>query len=44
MKESVKGVLFIILALIAWAPFFIYNKIKKIFFPQTIEKLNKSSE
>jgi phospholipid-translocating ATPase len=34
----------IILALIAWAPFFIYNKIKKIFFPQTIEKLNKSSE
>ena len=34
----------IVLALIAWAPFFIYNKIKKIFFPQTIEKLNKSSE
>jgi phospholipid-translocating ATPase len=34
----------IVLALIAWAPFFIYNKIKKIFFPQTIEKLNKSRE
>ncbi len=32
----------LILALIAWAPFFIYNKIKKICFPQTIEKLNKN--
>ena len=34
----------LILSLIAWAPFFIYNKIKKICFPQTIEKLNKSSD
>ena len=34
----------LILSLIAWAPFFIYNKIKKKCFPQTIEKLNKSSD
>ena len=31
-----------VLALIAWAPFFITNKLKKICFPETIEKLNKA--
>jgi phospholipid-translocating ATPase len=30
-----------ILAVSAWAPFFITSKIKKIFFPETIEKLNQ---
>ena len=34
----------LLLALIAWVPFFAYNKIKKIFFPQTIEKLNRSNK
>ena len=33
----------LILALIAWAPFFCVSKLKKIFFPETIEKLNKSN-
>ena len=32
----------LLLAFIAWVPFFVYNKIKKIFFPQTIEKLNQA--
>ena len=31
------------LAAVAWAPFFIANKIKKCFFPQTIEKLNQDN-
>jgi len=34
----------LLLAFIAWVPFFVYNKIKKIFFPQTIEKLNQSKD
>ena len=33
----------LILALIAWAPFFCVSKLKKICFPETIEKLNKSN-
>ena len=33
----------LILALIAWAPFFCISKFKKICFPETIEKLNKSN-
>ena len=32
-----------ILAVIAWVPFFIFSKVKKRFFPQTIEKLNQSN-
>ena len=32
----------IIIALIAWAPFYIGTRIKKLLFPQTIEKLNKA--
>ena len=32
----------IVIALIAWAPFYIGTRIKKLLFPQTIEKLNKA--
>ena len=39
---SIKNLLLILaLSAVAWAPFFILNKIKKFFFPQTIEKLNQ---
>ena len=39
---SLKNLLLILaLSAVAWAPFFILNKIKKFFFPQTIEKLNQ---
>ena len=31
-----------IASIVAWAPFFIANFIKKKFFPQTIEKLNQA--
>ena len=31
-----------VLAIFAWAPFFVINKFKKICFPETIEKLNKA--
>ena len=31
----------LLLSLIAWAPFFIFNRIKKWLFPQEIEKLNQ---
>ena len=33
-----------ILSLVAWAPFFIFTKIKKKFFPETVEKLNQAKE
>ena len=33
-----------ILSLVAWAPFFIFTKIKKRFFPETVEKLNQAKE
>jgi phospholipid-translocating ATPase len=32
----------IVISLIAWLPFYIGSKIKKIMFPETIEKLNKA--
>ena len=32
----------IVIALVAWAPFYIGTRIKKLLFPQTIEKLNKA--
>jgi phospholipid-translocating ATPase len=32
----------IVIALIAWAPFYIGTRIKKLLFPKTIEKLNKA--
>ena len=32
----------LVIALIAWAPIFIATKVKKLLFPQTIEKLNKA--
>ena len=39
---TLKNLLLIgITAITAWAPFFIVSKLKKIFFPQTIEKLNQ---
>jgi phospholipid-translocating ATPase len=33
-----------ILSIIAWAPFFIFTRVKKRFFPETIEKLNQAKE
>jgi phospholipid-translocating ATPase len=33
-----------ILSIAAWAPFFIITRIKKRFFPETIEKLNQANE
>ena len=33
-----------ILSFVAWAPFFIFTKIKKRFFPETVEKLNQAKE
>ena len=40
---TLKNLLLIgITAITAWAPFFIVSKLKKIFFPQTIEKLNQT--
>ena len=33
-----------ILSIAAWAPFFIITRIKKKFFPETIEKLNQANE
>ena len=32
----------LVIALIAWAPFYIATRLKKLLFPQTIEKLNKA--
>ncbi len=31
----------LLIAVIAWLPFFIYSRIKKLLFPQTVEKLNQ---
>ena len=33
-----------IISIVAWFPFFVFAKIKKIFFPETIEKLNQAKE
>jgi hypothetical protein len=33
-----------LIAVVAWAPFFIINKLKKCIFPQVSEKLSKSEE
>ena len=33
-----------ILSILAWAPFFIFTKLKKKFFPETIEKLNQAKD
>ena len=33
-----------ILSIVAWAPFFIFTRIKKRFFPETIEKLNQAKD
>ena len=33
-----------ILSIVAWAPFFIVTKIKKTFFPETVEKLNQAND
>ena len=34
----------LIMAIVAWAPFFITNKIKKCIFPKVVEKLNKAEK
>jgi hypothetical protein len=34
----------LIMAIVAWAPFFIINKLKKCIFPKVVEKLNKAEK
>ena len=34
----------LIMAIVAWAPFFIINKLKKCIFPKVVEKLNMAEK